>query len=151
MSKQIVTGVTMGELGAVGINCTGSEWAFYLIDDMEILSCTDCVTRLKEYEAKGAENIGNDLSRLTKKKKEGGYVELDVVAWEGSYRVQGIKCDGELDYDYFLNLSHCPSIVGFGGILFEGYGEYFDILSDVGLGSKTRPRTPLKARFWREG
>ena len=152
MSKQIVMGVLMEELNAVGINRDGSEWAFFLIEDMKIDAHADCVNTMKQWEAEGAENIGNDLSRLTKKKKEGGYVELAVVqTYCGIYVVAGVDDDGYFSSEGCIHLSDCPSIVGFGGILFDGRGEYFDILSDVALGSKTKPHTPLKARFWREG
>ena len=150
MSKQIVMGCTVEELEKVGVTNVGCDWSFYLIDNLGIIDRGDLVESVKQWESEGAENIGNDLSRLTKK-KEGGYVELDVVVRDGLYKVSGVSSLGCFNIGLSTFLTDCPNIVGFGGILFDGCDEYFDILSDVALGSKTKPRTPLKARFWREG
>ena len=152
MSKQIVMGCTVEELEAVGISDIGClEWAFYLIKDMDIINQGDSLYMIKQWESEGAENIGNDLSRLTTKKKESGYVELDVVVSDcGIYLVNGVDDDGYFGAEYCLHLSDCPNIVGFGGILFEGVESYTD-LCPFSCGQDKPPKTPLKARFWREG
>lgn len=149
MSKQIVMGCTAEELEAVGVANIGCDWSFYLIEYMKKKKGTDILDEMKRWEAEGAENIGNDLSRLTKK-KEGGYVELDVVVKDGIYMVKGIKWDGEFKNSDYAYLSNCPNIVGFGGILFEGVNNYWNMLSYGGEYSNSKPRKPIKARFWRE-